>query len=128
MLSTGSAFAAATWARAMVRGPLPYSLEKRARIAVPPAETCTSWRRVLCDRPGAGGRLSGSVSCWAAAQVPIQWRSPLPLGNDDVAPPPVAGVKAADAVLQPARAKDADRIVIADRLSIAGYCSQPKAG
>jgi hypothetical protein len=36
-------------------------------------EEWTTWRRVLVVKPGAGGRLEGSVNCGPQPQVPTQW-------------------------------------------------------
>jgi hypothetical protein len=39
---------------------------------LPPRVTCTTWRSVLLDNPGAGGLFWRSVNCWALNHVHIQ--------------------------------------------------------
>jgi len=36
---------------------------------------CITWRSVLLDNLGAGGRFLRSVNCWALTHVPIQQSS-----------------------------------------------------
>ena len=47
-------------------------LDRCRRSSVPPTDTCTICRKELPSRPGCGGRLWGSATCRAVAQVVTQ--------------------------------------------------------
>src|SRR5262245_38277793 len=49
---------------------LPYLFDSWTLRNVPPTDACTICRSVFPDRPGAGGKLLGSVSCGPDAHEP----------------------------------------------------------
>ena len=59
----------ATCTESTVRSPSPKAFDSVTRSRRPPSDGWITWRRVCPPRPGAGGMLFGSVSCWAATQL-----------------------------------------------------------